>query len=573
MVARGDPGTPPVRGKGEAHLVQRDRAFHAVSLLPDRADTGPTGEESTVPTDSLPDRPDIEQLKGNAKSLRDLVRAGVDGAVALVRDHHPRLAELTSGTPDAIGFKLADAQLTLARHYGFVSWPRLRRHVGLVNRLTRSPHEQATGGPLIDDDARADELLRLACLNYGADSRARWERSRRLVADHPQLSRRSLFTAAAVGDVAAAGEILARDAAAASVEGGPFRWPPLLYLTYSRFELPGDTAGAGRDAVAVARKLLEHGADPNAGFLWDGLPSPFTALTGVFGRGEQAAPPHRDELTLARVLLEAGAEANDSQTIYNRGAGDIARDDTDFLELLLDFGLGRGDGGPWHRMLSPAHQTPVEIAAEALQHAAESGLVQRARLLLSRGADPNEPGTHPGYRGRSPYAGAVLHGNLEVAAMLAAVGADTSGVDVFGRFVGACLAGDGAAVDDALGRDPGLLDRARAERGDLVARATEMERPAAIELLVALGFDVNARHRTTALHEAAWRGNVAIVTLLVGLGADPTIVDAEHDSTPRGWAAHGGHTAVVELLDRLAPRPRSGSIPIRLRSSSGGTTD
>ena len=37
--------------------------------------------------------------------------------------------------------------------------------------------------------------------------------------------------------------------------------------------------------------------------------------------------------------LEAGAEANDSQTVYNRGLGDRPNDDTGWLELLLDFGL------------------------------------------------------------------------------------------------------------------------------------------------------------------------------------------------------------------------------------------
>ncbi len=304
----------------------------------------------------------------------------------------------------------------------------------------------------------------------------------------------------------------------------------------------------------MARLLLDHGADPNAGYLWDGLPSPFTALTGAFGRGEQGAPPHPHELDLARILLEAGAEANDSQTIYNRGAGDIARDDTAFLELLLDFGLGRGDGGPWRRRLGHEHQSPVEIAAEALQHAAEAGLEQRARLLLDRGVDPDRPGTHPGYEGRSPYEGAVLHGNLAVADLLAAAGANITTVEPFTRFVGACLAGDRDGVDEMFADDPLLLGRALEERGDLVARAAELGRPEAIRLLVALGFDVDARHRTTALHEAALRGNLPIVALLVDLGADPTIVDSEHGSTPRGWAEHGGQTEVVHYFDALGHR-------------------
>lgn len=502
-----------------------------------------------MPTESLPDNPDIEKLKAHAKVLRDLVRAGVDGSVALVREHHPRLAAIEAGSPEAAGFRLADAQLTLARHYGYASWPRLRRYVELVNRLSRSPHDQPIGSDLVDDRARADELLRLASLTYGTDNPGRWQEAERLLSEHPHLAGHSIFTAAAVGDLAAASEILGHDAGAASADGGPFDWPPLLYLTYSRLGATPDDDGRHRDSVAVARLLLEHGADPNAGFLWDGLPSPFTALTGVFGGGEQGAPPHRDELALARLLLEAGAEPNDSQTIYNRGLGDIARDDTAFLELLRDFGLGRGDGGPWQRLLGHEHQSPVEIAAEALQHAAETGLEQRVRLLLDHGIDPNQRGTHPVYRGRSPYEGAILHGNLEIADRLVAAGAGTTTVDPLTRFVGACLGGDRGAVDAALAADADVLRRALVERDDLIARAAELGRPAAIRLLDDLGFDVNARHRTTALHEAALRGDLDVVRLLVELGADPTIADTEHDSTPRGWAAHSGQTAVVEFLD------------------------
>ena len=66
----------------------------------------------------------------------------------------------------------------------------------------------------------------------------------------------------------------------ASLVGGPHGWEPLLYLTYSRVAL-----GPGRSAVGVARLLLEHGADPNAGYLWEGLVPPFTALTGALGGG------------------------------------------------------------------------------------------------------------------------------------------------------------------------------------------------------------------------------------------------------------------------------------------------
>ncbi|MGH9119319.1 MAG: ankyrin repeat domain-containing protein [Acidimicrobiales bacterium] len=498
-------------------------------------------------THSLPARPDLERLKRSAKTLRDDVRRGSPVAIERVREHHPRLGELTAGSRAATGFKLADAQLTVARRYGFPSWPRLTGFVDVVNRLSRSPHEQPVGQPLADDAARADELLRLACLNYGADDAARPAQARLLLSAHPHLARWSIHTMAAVGDAAAAGVLLDADPRQADRLGGPFGWEPLLYAAYSRLD-DGDPA---HDTLEVARLLLANGADPNAGFLWDGLVPPFTALTGAFGRGEGAQPPHPRSLELARLLLEAGADPNDSQTVYNCGPGDMATDDTEFLGLLIEFGFGRGDGGPWFRRLAPEYPTPSELMAEALQHAAQAGLVRRTRLLLANGADPDGRGGHPLYGGRTAYQAAVLHGNVEVAGLLVDAGAAPSGVDPLSRFVGVCMAGDQAAVDAALADDPSLLERALLLRPDLVARASELGRPDAVRLMVDLGFDVNARHRTTALHEAAWRGDVGLARVLVELGADPSATDTEHDSTPRGWAEYGGQAEMAAYLAGL----------------------
>ena len=90
-----------------------------------------------------------------------------------------------------------------------------------------------------------------------------------------------------------------------------------------------------------------------------------------------------------------------------------------------------------------------------------------------------------------------------------------------------------------------------------------------IRLLVELGFDVKARSRTTALHEAALRGHMTIIKLLVELGADPTIADTEFDSTPSGWADHAGHADAAEYLEQLAvSRPAIGSPPTISERSS-----
>ena len=80
-------------------------------------------------------------------------------------------------------------------------------------------------------------------------------------------------------------------------------------------------------------------------------------LTGAFGEGELGPvrqPRHPHSLALARLLLSAGADPNDGQALYNR----MFEPGNDHLELLLEFGLGTGDGGPWRRRLGDALDSP-----------------------------------------------------------------------------------------------------------------------------------------------------------------------------------------------------------------------
>jgi DNA-binding GntR family transcriptional regulator len=95
-----------------------------------------------VPTRRLPSDPNLEQLRSHAKTLQRRVRSGDDEAVALAREFHPRLAD---SAPEPAAFTRADAQLVLARLYGFPSWTKLRRHVELVKQYSRSPHRQPVG--------------------------------------------------------------------------------------------------------------------------------------------------------------------------------------------------------------------------------------------------------------------------------------------------------------------------------------------------------------------------------------------------------------------------------------------
>ncbi|WP_436494474.1 ankyrin repeat domain-containing protein [Actinokineospora sp. HUAS TT18] len=400
--------------------------------------------------------------------------------------------------------------------------------------FARSPHQ------VTEFDSVADEFLAHACLVYGGDGPHRLDHARALLAADPGLATTNLNTIAAVGDVDAARAWLADHPGAAQEQGGPFDWEPLLYLSYSR--LPGG------DPVAVARLLLDAGADPNAGYLWEGLCPPFTALTGAFGEGEDAVnePRHQAEEPLARLLLEAGADPNDGQALYNRMFGT----DDGHLRLLFEFGLGRGDGGPWKARLGAKQATPEQMLHDVLLWAAGHGRRDRVELLLANGVAP-ESGFrgHPLHHGRSPYELAIRAGESEIAELLRAAGARPVDLDDVDQFLAAAMLGDAAAVAATA---PEVVRAARERRPAAVVDAAELGKAVSVRLLVDAGFDVNASVRETALHQAAFAGDLPLVRLLLDLGADPTRRDTGFGATPQGWAEHSGHLNVADYLRRHA---------------------
>ena len=110
----------------------------------------------------LPDRPNLEQLKKQAKSLLHAAQAK-DPAALQRFAALPAFAKKSAAELGALGLALHDAQSVIAREHGFASWNALREEV-----------EART----LSFDAAVDEFVR--CATGGASGRAE-----RLLALHP----------------------------------------------------------------------------------------------------------------------------------------------------------------------------------------------------------------------------------------------------------------------------------------------------------------------------------------------------------------------------------------------------
>jgi hypothetical protein len=85
---------------------------------------------------SLPVRPNLDQLKHQAKELLAAIHSGNSDAISELQEHHPE------STVEAASFKLADAQSILARAYQASSWARLVQAVKLADAIWRDDVRQ-----------------------------------------------------------------------------------------------------------------------------------------------------------------------------------------------------------------------------------------------------------------------------------------------------------------------------------------------------------------------------------------------------------------------------------------------
>ena len=77
----------------------------------------------------LPERPHLDVPKREARELFAEWRAGNADALERIRHRHPRFAASDDAAIAAGAFRLADAQLVVAREYGFSHWTQLKQRI------------------------------------------------------------------------------------------------------------------------------------------------------------------------------------------------------------------------------------------------------------------------------------------------------------------------------------------------------------------------------------------------------------------------------------------------------------
>ena len=490
----------------------------------------------------------LENLKKEAKRWLKALRGNDAAARERFQSAYP------NGPTQPV---LRDVQHALAREYGQESWKLLKQ------ALEARPAESAASSR--PDAPASARFLEYACPDHHVRGRPAHRMARhaamRVLEQNPEIARQSIYTAVVCGEIDEVERRLrehpglanARHWASGADRAGPGGsydflgdlgakpWEPLLYLCFTRLPLPQ----SNENAVAIACRLLDHGADPNAFFMAGD--SRYTPLVGVIGEGEEDRPPHPHRDEMARLLLERGAQLYDGQVIYNiHFHGKILW----WMKLMYEFSMKAGHGADW----DDPEWTMLDMGGYGsgarwhLRIAVEKNDPELAEWCLEHGANPNAAAERdPRFPQRSLYEEAVRLGRTEIAELLLRHGAERRAValDDEEQFLAACLALDRNTVNRLLAAHPEYLQSpkamfaaAREDRADVVAFLLDLGTP----------LEVQDDKEQRTLHVAAWNDAVQVAKLLIDHGAEIDPYELNYSNTPLDFAVYGDHPRMVELL-------------------------
>ena len=328
-----------------------------------------------MPTRRLPAHPDINHLRYQARDLLKGHAAGNRGVAQRIREFSPRLRGATDEDIFSATLKLSEAQLIIAREYGFRSWARLKEHVQspeLASRLFIPHHER------IDDPV----FRRAVALIDEGDANG----LRQLLKEHPRLVHQRL-----------------------DFEGWNYFHRPALLEFIA--ENPIRRGTLPENIVEVAKVILDAGPDRRS--REDALA---LVATGSVPLETGAVIP------LIELLCDSGVDPNTAiraaalhgsllavKTLIRHGAQ---------LDLPVAAALGRA---PDVRNLLPKSNAADRHLALAV--ASQIGHVEIVRIMLEAGEDPNRYNPLGGHSHTTPLHQAALIGNRELVDLLLEHGA------------------------------------------------------------------------------------------------------------------------------------------------------
>ena len=480
---------------------------------------------------ALPRLANLEQLRKQAKDLHRAHGRRDPGALQRVGEHLPRLRGGSAEAAAATALTLSEAQLVVAREYGFSSWPKLKHYVEAL---------RAT-------DPSGDPLQAFKAAVSSGDAR----RLRTLLAEHPTLHH-------AVNE-------------------------PL-------FDFGAPAVVAAKRNLAVVDVLLDHGADINARSQWwaggfgvlDDVPP--EAAAPLIQRGAKVdihAAAALGQIDTVAALLKA------DPTLVNAKGGDGQRPlhfagTVEMIDLLLEHGA-EIDARDVDHLGTPAQYKvhERELCLHLIRRGAAVDIFMACALgdaaLVGRvlDEDPSCVAARIGDDGYAPvpadapgghiymYKFAPHHSPHQVAARLA----PRAVYDLLVarspakyRLLAAFDRGETDGVRALLSDHPALLDELTVEDRHCLAVAAWDNNLKAVRAMLDAGMDPHAEgpDRSTALDRAAWHGYVDIVRLLLDRDATPPLQHRNaYGATPlmscmhgsiHTWHKDGDHAAVAEML-------------------------